>query len=124
MKRALYFIGISTIQAIITAILFVLIFIVVPFFIGWRVHQSLTIVFIIGMILMAVAYLAILITPAIFIYHDVKKFISQGVDAWMPSGWVLVTILFWFPGLSIYLTLRKFNYKLQLQGRNQNIKKL
>jgi hypothetical protein len=49
-----------------------------------------------------------------------QKILSQGIGAWMPIGWALVMLFFWFPGLTIYLFLRKFRYKMELQGRTQN----
>jgi hypothetical protein len=72
------------------------------------------------MLVMFLVIFAIPIISAIWAYRDVKKFISQGIGAWMPIGWALVMLFFWFPGLTIYLFLRKFRYKMELQGRTQN----
>ena len=117
MKKALFFIGLLILQIIVVALIVVLAF--SSAFIIPLLSAKSPAFFIVGTLLMALAILAIPIISAIWTHRDVKKFINQGVDAWMPAGWVLVMLFFWFPGLTIYLFLRKFRYKIELQGRNQ-----
>jgi hypothetical protein len=113
MKKALFFIGLLILQIVIVALAFSSAFII-PL-----LSAKSQAFFIVGVLLMNLAILAIPIISAIWTYRDVKKFINQGVDAWTPVGWVLVMLFFWFPGLTIYLFLRKFRYKIELQGRTQ-----
>jgi hypothetical protein len=118
MKKALFFVGLLILQIAIVALIVILAFSLVWIFPLLSVKSPAF--FIIGMLVMFLVIFAIPIISAIWAYRDVKKFISQGIDAWMPIGWALVMLFFWFPGLTIYLFLRKFRYKMELQGRTQN----
>jgi hypothetical protein len=118
MEKALFFVGLLILQIAIVAVIVIL-----TFSLAWIIpllSVKSPAFFIVGMLLMFLVVFAIPIISAIWTYRDVKKFISQGIDAWMPIGWVLVMLFFWFPGLTIYLFLRKFRYKMELQGRTQN----
>ena len=117
MKKVLFFIGLLVLQIVIVTLIVVLAF--SSAFIISLLSAKSPVFSIVGMLLMVLVILAIPTVSAIWIHRDVKKFINQGVDTWMPVGWVLVMLFFWFPGLTIYLFLRKFRYKMELQGRNQ-----
>jgi hypothetical protein len=118
MEKALFFVGLIILQIAIVALM--VIFASQLTLIIQLLLVKSPIFSIVGMLFMLLVIFAIPIISAIWAYRDAKKFISQGIDAWMPIGWALVMLFFWFPGLSIYLFLRKFRYKMELQGRTQN----
>jgi hypothetical protein len=118
MKKALFFVGLLILQIAIVALMVIFAF-QLALIIQLLLVKS-PIFSIVGILFMLLVIFAIPIISAIWAYRDAKKFISQGIDAWMPIGWALVMLFFWFPGLSIYLFLRKFRYKMELQGRTQN----
>lgn len=116
MSKLLFFIGLLMAQIIAGGLVFILVFssvLLIPLLV-----TKLPVLFPFIILTPILIGLAILVSSAIWTYRDVKKFISQGIDAWMPAGWVLVMLFFWFPGLTIYFFLRKFKYQLELQGRN------
>jgi len=117
MKKAIFFLGLLISQIVILGLALFLAYlfgIVIPLS-----STGSSALFVSAELLMLLIILAIPIVSAILIYRDVKKIINQGVDAWMPTGWALVALFFWFPGLTIYLYLRKFFYKIELQGRSK-----
>jgi len=118
MKKVLFFLGLLIAQIIVIGLIVVIAF-SSAFLIPLLSAKSPTF-FIVGMSAMVLVIWGIPIISAVWAHRDVKKFINQGVDAWMPVGWVLVMLFFWFPGLTIYLFLRKFRYKMELKGRTQN----
>ena len=71
----------------------------------------------IGILISLILILAIPIISAVRVYRDSKKLINQGVDAWIPAGWALTMLFFWFPGLAVYLFLRKFDYMEKLKNQ-------
>ena len=108
-KKALFFIGILVLQIIF------IIFITLLAFMGAFLFSLLAIkspiYFIIGIVLYFLLIVAVPILSAIWVYRDSKRFLQQGVEVWIPGGWAFVVLFFWLPAFSIYLTLRKFNYK-------------
>lgn len=108
MKKALYYLGLLLIQLIILGF-----FLVVGVTMAVFSAKS-PVILIGGGVLMVFGALFAPIATAIWVRRDVKMFIKQGVEAWIPACWVLVTLFMWFPGFAIYLFLRKFNYKTEL----------
>lgn len=108
MKKVLFLLGLLILQIVIIGLIVILAF-SFAFFIVLRSAPESPTLFFIGMLLMILDILAIPLLSAIWTYRDVKKF-DQGADAGV--GWFFALLFFWFPGLSIYLFLRKFQFKI------------
>jgi hypothetical protein len=120
MKRALFFIGLLLAQIAVTGLIFIFIWVTFFFALIPLLEQKSPAFFIIVILAIVLGGLAIPVVSAIWAYRDAKQFVIQEVEAWTPAGWALAMLFFWFPGLTIYLFLRKFRYNIELQGRNQH----
>ncbi len=117
MKKILFFLGLLVLQIVITGLIVILAFssvFIIPF-----LSAKSPLFLIVGMLGVFLIVLGVPIISAIWARRDVKKFINQGIDAWTPLGWEFVVLFLWLPGFTIYLFLRKFRYKIELQNRNQ-----
>ena len=122
-KKILFFLGLIIVQLVIIFLLYFVGLFAVLGLIGLclgplpqperlRVEWITTF----SVILFCITIVAIPVISVLWVSRDVKRFIAQGVNAWTSNGWALVVLFFWFPGISVYLTRRKFKYTKELQA--------
>lgn len=109
MKKVFYCISIAFLQLMIIALFtgafyFVLLFlpVIVP-----SVDEGKAIFLLLAIVS---SMLLIQIISAIWTYRSVKKLATQGKNVEPPFLWTLIVFFIWFPGLAIYLTIRKYKY--------------
>lgn len=116
MKKSLYFIGAILLQLLAIFVIILLLLAIMaynlPIALALSAHPIIgTIIFTLLGLIAIFLIPALLIVSAILVYKDVARLKKRNIDAWFPVGWALTILIFWFPGLAIYLTLKKFAYK-------------
>jgi hypothetical protein len=59
----------------------------------------------------------VVISSAIWVYKDVKRYKAVGVNIMEPWVWSILVFLMWLPFLPIYLILKFMKYNKQLRSR-------
>jgi hypothetical protein len=120
MKKILFFLWLLILQGVVISLAMIAVSLIV-FLVPATSTDSSPLSIVAALLLGALIVFAILIISAIWTYRDARKFIRRGANIWMPVGWALIAFFFWFPGFAIYLYLRKFRYKAELQRQIFNV---